>query len=92
MRTGRIAIGMHFMGQGLETGNGTETKNGNINREQQFGFMPRKDTTDASFVLRQLLEKYGEKRLVFMGQEKAYDSVSRDEVWSCVRANVVLEK
>jgi hypothetical protein len=46
--------------------------------EEQFGFMPGRSTTDALFALRQLLEKYGEKRkelhLVFIDLEKAYDS------------------
>ena len=33
--------------------------------EQQYGFMPRKSTTDAMFVLRVLMEKYreGQKEL-----------------------------
>ncbi|KAK3511475.1 hypothetical protein QTP70_008958 [Hemibagrus guttatus] len=48
--------------------------------EQQYGFMPRKSTTDAIFALRILMEKYrdGQKELhyVFVDLEKAYDRVS----------------
>ena len=45
--------------------------------EQQYGFMPRKSTTDAMFALRVLMEKYreGQKELhcVFVDLDKAYD-------------------
>ncbi|KAK3513205.1 hypothetical protein QTP70_009746 [Hemibagrus guttatus] len=45
--------------------------------EQQYGFMPRKSTTDAIFALRILMEKYrdGQKELhcVFVDLEKAYE-------------------
>ncbi|KAK3538962.1 hypothetical protein QTP86_023565 [Hemibagrus guttatus] len=47
--------------------------------EQQYGFMPRKSTTDAIFALRILMEKYrdgqGELHCVFVDLEKAYDRV-----------------
>ncbi|KAI5106658.1 gastrula zinc finger protein XlCGF28.1-like [Silurus meridionalis] len=49
--------------------------------EQQYGFMPRKSTTDALFALRMLMEKYreGQRELhcVFVDLEKAYDRVER---------------
>ena len=52
--------------------------------EQQYGFMPRKSTTDAMFALRVLMEKYreGEKALecVFVNLEKAYDKIQREVV------------
>ncbi|KAK3518100.1 hypothetical protein QTP70_033322 [Hemibagrus guttatus] len=45
--------------------------------EQQYGFMPRKSTTNAIFALRILMEKYrdGQRELhcVFVDLEKAYD-------------------
>ena len=64
--------------------------------EEQFGFMPGKGTTDAVFILRQIMEKHWEKteglHVVFIDLEKAYDRVPRKEVWRCKRAKGTPEK
>ena len=63
---------------------------------QQYGFMPGKITTDASFALRVLLEKYregqNELHCVFVDLDKAYDKVQRELVWYCMRKSGLAEE
>ena len=52
--------------------------------KQQHGFMSEKETTDAMFLLRMLMEKYreGQRELhcVFLKLEKAYNRAPREEL------------
>ena len=57
--------------------------------------MPGRGTTDAIFVVRQLMEKHREHRkdcIVFIDLENAYDRVTRQQFWICVRDNCVPAK
>ena len=53
--------------------------------EEQRGFRSGRGCIDQIFVLKQLVEKYREKRkelhVAFMDLEKAYDKVCREELW-----------
>ena len=57
--------------------------------KQQYGFMPRKGTTDTVFALRMLMEKYreGQRELhcLFVDLEKAYKRLPTEELWYCMR-------
>ena len=63
---------------------------------RQFGFMSGKSTIDAIFILRQLQEKYREKKRklyhVFVDLEKAFDCVPREVIEWALRRQRVPEK
>jgi len=56
--------------------------------DMQFGFQSGKGTTDATFIVRQLQEKYMAAKkdlwLAFVDLEKAFDRVPREVLWSVV--------
>ena len=59
----------------------------------QFGFMPRKGTTDSFFIMRQVQEKHQAKRknlyYAFVDLEKAFDGVPREVVkWALRKLGV----
>ena len=62
----------------------------------QFGFIKGRQTSDAIFALRQVMEKFREKQkglhIAFIDLEKAYDRVPRSELWRCMRQKGVTEK
>jgi hypothetical protein len=51
----------------------------------QFGFMPGRSTMEASFLIRQVMERYKEQKkdlhMVFIDLEKAYDKIYRNIMW-----------
>ena len=57
--------------------------------ENQLGFMPGRNTTDAVFALRQLIVQYRERQqnlhCVFIDLEKTYNCVPREKVWNYLR-------
>ena len=63
--------------------------------EHQFGFARGKSTTDAIFVVRQLQERYVEKKQklyhVFVDLEKAFDKVPRHSIEWALRRQLVPE-
>ena len=57
--------------------------------EMQFGFMPGRGTIDTIFILRQLQEKFPNKKkniyFAFVDLEKAFDQVPRKVLWWAMR-------
>ena len=64
--------------------------------KQQYGFVPGKETTDAMFVLRMLMEKcwegHRELHYIFVDLKKAYNRVPREDLWYCIRKSGLVEK
>ena len=62
----------------------------------QMGFIPGRGTTDAIFIMRQLLEKYEmagrDLYMVFLDLKKAFDCVPREVIWWSLRRKGVLER
>ena len=51
----------------------------------QFGFMPGRSTMEAIFLIRQVMERYREKKkdlhMVFIDLENTYDKIPRNVMW-----------
>ena len=64
--------------------------------EMQNGFMPRRGTIDAVFIVRQLMEKYETAGrnlfMVFVDLEKTFDRVPREVIRCLLRRKEVLER
>ena len=60
----------------------------------QFGFMPGRSTTEAIFLIRQVMERFREQKnlhLVFIDLEKAYDKIPSNVMWWPLDKHKVLQ-
>ena len=59
-------------------------------REEQCGFRSSRGTTDAVFVVRQIIEKARERRIPihwnFVDFKAAFDTIWREALWKCLRS------
>ena len=64
--------------------------------KNQFGFMPGRLTMEAIFLVRQLMERYREKKkdlhMVFIDLEKAYNKIPQNVMWWAVEKHKVPAK
>ena len=60
-----------------------------MHHNMQFGFIPGRGTTDAIFILRQLEEKYLQKKKniysAYVDLDKAFDRVPRRILWWAIQ-------
>ena len=58
--------------------------------EEQCGFRQSRGTTDAVFVVRQIVEKAKERRIAlhwnFVDFKAAFDTIWREALWKCLRS------
>jgi hypothetical protein len=51
----------------------------------RFGFIPRRSTIEAIFLIRQVVERYKEQKkdlhMVFIDLKKTYDKISKNLMW-----------
>ena len=61
----------------------------------QFGFMPGRSTMEGIFLIRQVMERYREKKdlhMVYIGLEKTYDKIPRNVMWWALNKHKVPTK
>jgi hypothetical protein len=64
--------------------------------ENQFGFMSKRSTMEAIFLIRQLMERCREQKkdlhMIFINLQKAYDKVSKNVMWWALQKHKVSSK
>jgi hypothetical protein len=64
--------------------------------ENQFGFMPRRSTIEAIFLIRQLMERCREQKkdmyMIFIDLKNVYDKVTRNVMWWALQKHKVSSK
>jgi hypothetical protein len=64
--------------------------------ENQFGFMSRRSTMDAIFLIRQLMERCKEQKkdlhMIFIDLKKVYDKATRNAMWWALQKHKVSSK